>query len=338
MYEIDFLPVGDEGQSGDAIAVRFSTAADPTYRTVIIDAGFQDDGTALVEHVDTWYGDRHIDLAIVTHPDGDHIGGMGTVLEELEVGTLCIHNIGDRGGASLPAADAVNELIKIAEREGTNVHEPFTGDSAFNGALRFLGPDEQWYEDLVKEQLAEAPARALRKARTPVRDALRAAGQRFLTYLPREVPFDDQGGTNPRNNTSVVTLLEIDGDRLLFTGDAGVPALERAWNWLTSVTSDSTPPSFMQIPHAGSRHNGSSDLLNLILGRQGQDASRTAYVSVASKAKRHPSPRVVNAYMRRGCRVYETRGGTKWHHSGNVPARGWSRATPLEPMDESGED
>lgn len=338
MYEIDFLPVGEEGQSGDAIAIRFSTTADPTYRTIIIDAGFEDNGKALVEHVDRWYGDRHIDLAIVTHPDGDHIGGMGTVLEELEVGTLCIHRLGDRGGSSLPAAEAVGELIQIAARRGTNVHEPFTGDSAFDGVLRFLGPDEEWYEELVKEQMSEAPLRALRKASSPVGAALRAAGQKFLTYLPREVPFDDQGGTNPRNNTSVITLLEIGGDRMLFTGDAGVPALERAWDWLVSSSGDSTPPKFMQIPHAGSRHNASSDMLNLVLGPQGQPASRTAYVSVASKAKKHPSPRVANGYMRRGYRVYETRGGTKWHHSWDAPHRGWSQATPLSPMDESEED
>lgn len=103
MYEIDFLPVGDEGQSGDAIAVRFCTAADPRYRTVIIDAGFQDDGAALVEHVDTWYGDRHIDLAIVTHPDGDHIGGMATVLEELEVGlSACMTSVIVAARRSLP--------------------------------------------------------------------------------------------------------------------------------------------------------------------------------------------------------------------------------------------
>jgi hypothetical protein len=59
VYEIDFLPVGDEGQSGDAIAIRFSTTSDPSLRTIIIDAGFQDNGKALVEHVDRWSRHRH---------------------------------------------------------------------------------------------------------------------------------------------------------------------------------------------------------------------------------------------------------------------------------------
>lgn len=61
-------------------------------------------------------------------------------------------------------------------------------------------------------------------------------------------------------------------------------------------------------------------------------------MSVASKAVKHPSPRVVNAYIRRGCRVYETRGSTIRHHSADAPSRGWGTATPLEPLDESIEE
>src|SRR5687768_8922690 len=115
MYEIDFLPVGDEGQSGDAIAIRFTRPDNDEQAVVIIDAGFQDDGDALVEHVKTWYETDQVDLALVTHPDGDHIGGMGKVIEGLNVGTLCVHDIGAHGGSSLPASDAVDELIELAK-------------------------------------------------------------------------------------------------------------------------------------------------------------------------------------------------------------------------------
>jgi hypothetical protein len=51
MYEIDILPVGDEGQSGDAIAMRFTRPDGQGTAHVIIDAGFDDDGVALVDHV-----------------------------------------------------------------------------------------------------------------------------------------------------------------------------------------------------------------------------------------------------------------------------------------------
>jgi beta-lactamase superfamily II metal-dependent hydrolase len=337
MYEVDFLPVGDEGQSGDAVAVRLTRPDTGTYAHLIIDAGFQDDGEALVEHVQRWFETRSIDLAIVTHPDGDHIGGMGEVIRELDVGVLCIHRLRQRGGGLLPAADAVDELIRLAEARGTEIHEPFAGDKAFGGAMTILGPDEAWYQELVALQVEEEPRRALRRARSRLA-SLRAAGQRFLASLPMEIPFDDQGGTNPRNNTSVITMLDDVGHRMLLTGDAGVPSLERAWDWLELAGGDTSPPDFVQIPHAGSRHNASSAWLNRLLGPTGQAPSRTAFVSVASQAVRHPSPRVVNAYLRRGCRVYETRGQTKHHFGNGAPHRGWPPATPLDPMDESMED
>lgn len=336
MYEIDFLPVGDKGQSGDAIAMRFSRPDRTGNALVVIDAGFQQNGDALVGHIDQYYKTDLVDLAVLTHPDGDHIGGIGRVIENLDVKMLCLHRIGDRGGESLPAADAVKELIDLAESRGTTVVEPFTGGYTLGGAVTFLGPDEAWYEQLVKEQVAEAPERALRKARAP--GALRALGQRVLAALPIEIPFDDDGGTNPRNNSSIITLVQVDGKRLLFTGDAGVPALESAWEWLVATTGDSTPPSLIQIPHAGSRHNGSSDLLNLILGPTGQPAERNAVVSVASESTKHPSARIVNAYMRRGYDIYETRGKVLCDPSPDAPSRGWTSATRLQPMDESGED
>jgi len=156
--------------------------------------------------------------------------------------------------------------------------------------------------------------------------------------MPAEVPFDDQGGTNPRNNSSMVTMLDFGGHRALLTGDAGVPALERSLNQLAWATGNTSAPDFVQIPHAGSRHNASSALLDRLLGSTGQGEVRTAFVSVASKSKRHPSGRVVNAYKRRGCKVFETRGGTKHHYGDGAPDRGWPDATPLPPMDESDED
>ena len=114
MYGVDFLPVGKGGRHGDAIALRFTRPDTGGLAHVIIDAGFEENGEALVDHVQRYYGTRSIDLAIVTHPDGDHIGGMGRVIRELDVGTLCIHRLRERGGGGLPAADAVDDLIGVA--------------------------------------------------------------------------------------------------------------------------------------------------------------------------------------------------------------------------------
>src|SRR4051794_34104430 len=101
MFEVDFLPVGNGSRSGDAITLRFTRPDTGDLAHVLIDAGFQETGDAVVAHVLNRYGTRSIDLAIVTHPDGDHIGGMGTVVRELDVGALAIHRMDLRGGQSL---------------------------------------------------------------------------------------------------------------------------------------------------------------------------------------------------------------------------------------------
>lgn len=335
MYEVDFLPVGDEGASGDAISMRFRTPSGAD-AVVVVDAGFKDDGEALVQHVPRYYGTRTVDLAMLTHPDADHIGGMGEVVENLNVRTLCLHKIGDRGGSSLPAAEAVGELIELAQSRGTSVVEGFAGSAGFEGCITILGPTEDWYEELVVAQVQEASLRASGRWRT--KSYMKVVDRRAVINLPQEIPFGDEGGTNPRNNSSIVTLLHVDGRRVLFTGDAGVPALERAIDQFESSGVRWQVPDLVQIPHAGSRHNASSEFLNRLLGAPNQAESRFAVASVASKAKKHPSPRVVNAYKRRGCTTYETRGTLLWYGSPDAVQRGWGPASPLGPMDESVED
>jgi beta-lactamase superfamily II metal-dependent hydrolase len=337
MYEIEFLPVGDGERSGDALALRFTRPDTGGYAHVIIDAGFQDDGEALVDHVTRFYDTDVIDLAILTHPDGDHIGGMGTVIRDLNVGSLWLHRLGARGGAGLPAANAVDDLIGVAEDNGTQVVEPFAGASAFGGALTILGPDEAWYGELVLEQQAQQAVRAAQRPPSRLAEAARVMGQRFLASLPVEIPFDDGDGTSPRNNTSLITLLDLEGFRAVLTGDAGVPALERAWDWLEASGRDASAPDFIQMAHHGSRRNASSAMLDRLLGSTGQAQTRCAFVSVVDDAPNHPSPRVVNAYMRRGYKWFRPNGGTI-RHQRDAPARdGWGPLAPMSPLDESTE-
>jgi beta-lactamase superfamily II metal-dependent hydrolase len=337
MYEVDFLPVGDGMDSGDAIALRFTRPDNGQWAYVVIDAGYKDDGKALVAHVKKYYGTSAIDLAILTHPDGDHIGGMGEVVRGLHVAELWLHQLGSHGGASLPAAAEVDDLINVASGEGTKVYETWAGHQAFGGAFTVLGPDKPYYEQLVTEQVTgELAARAI--AKSTLLEAARGLFDRFISAMPVEIPFDPKEVT-PRNNSSMVTLLAVDNKTLLFTADAGVPALERAWDKAEALGLAATP-DFVQIPHHGSRRNASSSWLNRLLGPTGQSANiRTAFVSVVAESDKHPSAKVVNAHTRRGCTVVPTAGTPKWSYNGSVPSRAsYSPVGGLAPMDESQED
>ncbi|MFL5899117.1 MAG: ComEC/Rec2 family competence protein [Solirubrobacterales bacterium] len=336
MYEIDFLAVGKKAgdKCGDAIALRFVPAGSTQWAQVVIDAGFKDDGKALVEHVNAHYDRGRLDLAILTHPDEDHINGMGEVLRGLSVKELWLHRIGAHGGSSLDAADAVEDLISVASEQGTAVYEVFAGQQAFGGALTVIGPDQTYYEQLVAEQVSGVSLTAA--ARKAAVAAGRSIWDRLSETLGQETPFPEKEVT-PRNNSSIITLLTLDDQRLLLTGDAGVPALSRAWNF-AEANGLAGNLAFIQVPHHGSRRNASSAFLDRLIGQPGQTETRSAFVSVSPGCSHeHPSGRVINAYERRGCRVIATAGEAKCSVNG-VPLRdGWVPATPLGPMVEEPE-
>jgi beta-lactamase superfamily II metal-dependent hydrolase len=329
VYELDFLSVGNAGKSGDAICMRFTRPDSGADAVVVVDAGFKENGEALVDHIQRYYGTNTVDLAILTHPDGDHIGGMGEVMRGLDVAELWLHDIAAHGGGSLPAAAAVNDLIALAREEGATVSEPWPGASAFGGALTVLGPAKEYYDELVGEQVAGSST--VTKAAGTLLEAARSLADRIAGALGLEIPFEAQD-VNPRNNSSMILLAKLDGEIKLLTSDAGVPALSAAWDYADSAGLGGTP-TFAQIPHHGSRRNCSSSWLDRLLGETGQpEGARTALVSCVKDSEKHPSGKVVNAYKRRGCRVVATAGNSICHSSSGVPNRGWGPATPLGPL------
>jgi beta-lactamase superfamily II metal-dependent hydrolase len=335
MYELDILNAGKE-KSADAITARFTRPDTGGVAHVVIDAGWQDDGDTVVAMLER-YGADKVDIAIVTHPDGDHIGGMGKVFDRFKVDRLLIHRIDQRGGASLPAGPAVKELAEKAEGLGTSVTEPTPGFSFGGGALTILGPSDSYYEELLAEQLEGKVSKAVSLG---LREAFKSLTDRILDYLPVEVPFDDGPGCGARNNSSVITLLRLDDRRVLLTADAGVPAVTRALDYADSNGVDAVRPMIVQIPHHGSRRNASSALLDRMLGRIGQESGGVSVVSVVSKDDpKHPAGRVANAFKRRGYPYFWTAGNPLWWHSEDAPSRAdYGQAQPGPVLDEVDDD
>jgi len=228
----------------------------------------------------------------------------------------------------------VEDLISVATEHGTDVREAWAGTTALGGAITILGPDEAYYEQLVAEQVTGVTAAAAAKG--VLLEAARGLLDRFINLMPVEIPFMEKD-VSPRNNSAMITLLQVDGRRLLFTADAGVPALEPAWDF-AEANGLGGPVDFVQIPHHGSRRNASSTWLDRLLGQTGQPQNKPAFVSCVANSDKHPAGKVVNAYTRRGCWVSPTAGQTITYGNG-APARvGWHPLTPLGPMDESDDD
>lgn len=348
MFEVDFLPVENEnqdgGKSGDAIAIRFTVHAEQRQAVVVIDGGRDYTTDALVRHIDQYYGTDVVDLMISTHPDADHLNGLAGVVEALDVQELMIHQPRLHAGdvSDFSNLEALDELLDTAKARGVLVSEPFTGESRLGGQLTVLGPTSTYYEELLAQQLWEA------KYTTASAAASKGWWQRGINLLERAVDWlpvetlTDEGETSHRNNSSVITLLTVDGQRMLFTGDAGIPAMTAAADQYESTYGSfaAFPLSFMQAPHHGSKRNLGPTILNRILGMPTSPyaSSTVALISSAKAAPKHPSPKVVNALKRRGCFVGATEGITICHSSG-APARpGWGILQPLPALVEDDDE
>jgi len=336
MYEIDFFAAGEGERSGDAIALRYTVPGRTDPIVGIIDAGFLANGELLAEHVPRYYGTEKVDFVLSTHPDGDHVNGMGVVVRELDVQCLLIHRPADHGYSSNSGSKPAEELAKLVEDEGGSVVEPFAGVHAWNGSFVIAGPSEAFYEAQLAAQVTtiKESARvslAQRAGGIPVFKAAR----RFLSKFPVERDFDDAGGDNPRNNSSAILSLIIDERHLLFFGDAGVPAITEALDCLDGEGRTSAWPRLIVLPHHGSRHNLDLDTIKRMLGGPTSSKFGTAIASVSAESD-NPSPRVANAVGRRGYPVSVTAGET-FRHSWDAPPRpGWNgQVTVLPPLAET---
>lgn len=351
LYEIDFLAVENEdqdgGKSGDAITLRFTLDAENREAVVVIDGGFTDIGEKVVQHIQTHYKTDHADLVISTHPDADHLNGLPTILEQLKVDELMVHQprLHTKDVSDFSNLEALDHLLEVASIQNVKLVEPFTGTTRFGGQLLVMGPSESYYDQLLAEQLkgedrasASAGVMAVKRGVWHLQNLV----ERALTLLPTET-LTDEGETTARNNSSVITLVSSDGDRFMLTGDAGVPALERAADYYEQQLGSfaRSPLSFLQAPHHGSKRNVGPTILDRVLGKPGATHASdcASFISSARAAIKHPSPKVVNALSRRGCSVIATEGKAICHRSSSAPQRaGWSPIQPLPALAEDADE
>ena len=78
-FEVDFLTVG-ASSSGDAITLRYERNGYTFLH--VVDGGLEDTGAKILYHLRRYYGGTTLSHVVVTHPDGDHAGGLKTVLKE----------------------------------------------------------------------------------------------------------------------------------------------------------------------------------------------------------------------------------------------------------------
>ncbi len=343
-YEVEFLAVGENSKSGDAIVCSWLERTGRR-RILVVDGGYQATGEKIVQLVHDRFGTDFIDIVVSTHPDDDHANGLVVVLEECLVGELLMHQPWMHGvtGASLfpggrfsdrslrteamKSLDAVRILAEQALEAGVPATEPFTGLTRFDGVIEILGPTVEFYESLMPDFRSTG-------SRTSSLSAILAKAGTLATKLRESLDIEtltDSGETSAENNSSTVVQLNLNGQRVLLTGDAGIPALERVADRLegTGRTTDSL--RLAQVPHHGSKRNVGPSVLDRLLGlRLGRDLFlRPAVVSAAPDGEpKHPAKQVTNAFRRRGTPVFATQ-GINLRVDYNAPLPGYTPASPL---------
>ncbi|WP_326790585.1 MBL fold metallo-hydrolase [Streptomyces sp. NBC_00151] len=350
-YEIDFLPVGEESKGGDAIALRFGNlrGVREEQTVMVVDGGYTDCGDALVEHIEKHYDTDRIDSVVSTHTDQDHICDLKTVQEKTQVGQLLMHLPWEhsatmerartstywRGQLNDPARrmlEAAMELEALARGRGVEVVEPFVGIGSKDGIFTVLGPSETYYEQLLTDLVGPTAKSAAQLNFEAMMRKILEAARKLVPETWLDETLRDDGTTTPTNNASVVSLLDVDGVKVLLTGDAGILALTHIADALEDRGFTAGDLGFIQVPHHGSRNNVGPTVLDRLLGPAANDITRgLAYVSAPRKNpdNRHPAKKVTNAFLRRGYPVHATQGASLLHRHDAPDRSGYGPATPL---------
>jgi len=352
-FEIDFLKV-DTSKSGDAISVRYKTEEEITIH--VVDGGFQETGNSISSYVKKHYDDpSFIERVIVTHPDGDHAGGLRIILEQFEVGELWMlrpwlyadelierfsrfkstDNLRSRLREIYPHIDA---LETIAIEKGIPIYEPFQGSSI--GVFAVLAPSKSRYLDLVveSEKTPESTKKRTAAQAPSLGSFIESVAKKVVSFLsaPWGAEFFSDKETSAENEMSVVQYAYICGKRILLTGDAGRGAFNEAADFAINANLVLPGIDRFQVPHHGSRRNVSTEVLDRWLGSKLVDKPNkgeelfTAIISASEKDEDHPRKAVVRAMIHRGAKVITTQIANVCTSYDAPKREGWSAAAPLE--------
>ena len=352
-FEIDFLCVG-ERQSGDAIALRYEHNGGTFVH--VVDGGFQDDGPHVMAHLRRYYGGSSVSHVVLTHPDGDHAGGLRTVLEECAVAPgggglwmlrpwlyaaeLLDHfarftTVSGLEKALREAYPSVSALEEIALRRGIQIYEPFQGANI--GAFTILAPSRARYLQLIVDS-DKTPKQAAPAASMGPLGAFKKAAAKVVYYAKAAwgIEVFSTEPTTTENEMSVVQYASLCDKKILLTGDVGRDGLSEAADFAPAIGLRLPGIDRFDVPHHGSRRNLSTEVLDRWLGPRllqrlpdGQ-SSLHALISANPDDKEHPRRAVVRSLIHRGADVVQTTAarGNYLRTSQNAPPR--EGAVPAE--------
>lgn len=335
-FEIDMLNV----KAADAFIIHAITKDGSEY-VVLVDAGNEEDGDTILRHINTYYKQKYIDLAICSHCDSDHYGGFKRLIEEhnkngeFHINKVWIHDpykhvdiddvkyiknnktLRTRLNEAYAFSNGSN-LLDSLKVSGISYEEPFKGIKYAPLDIEVLGPEKKYYETLIPDFRVDLDFKE-----NQVDDDYQTSSKKNImseeTFYSKalEEACDDPSMVN---QSSVVFVLKTDVGNLLFTGDAGKSALQRVVE--ADKNEDLRNLRFLKVPHHGSKHNLNNKLISYF-------EPATSFISTEKYGK-YANICTVNALKKALSKVYSTHiHGSLCHHHNMCIRLGYSLATPL---------
>lgn len=247
MIEIDV----QKAKQGDSIWIRCLSGEEAV--NIVIDAGpstFANGFKNMAKEIKD--KKERINLLIFSHIDDDHIRGVISYLQKCE--EKIIDKVWINGhGTNVYRANQehsprnVSSLVELFQDKKILVETPILEGKEYyftNGMIKVIAPTE-------KEMLNVA-----REIDKYDRLSREHAGIWYAGDI-KNAPDNSTLDLSPTNKASIITVLEYDGKKLLFTGDAP------AKNIIKSVEKYYSETKFeiVKLPHHGSQRNISRELI-----------------------------------------------------------------------------
>lgn len=344
-FEIDLLPVGSEKKSGDCIAMRYGDLDNGKDKqtVIVVDGGYANTWKDILKpHLEKYYkcvynGKMHVDLVILSHPDGDHVSGLVEMAKdpEVEIGQVWMHkpweeltpkwfkdgritkeSLKNRLGDAFEKAKELDDLSWTLSLKLLNVGTyPIKGGAT----MTILGPTKEFYKSCIAN-CEKTPNQSEKIENLPQSQGVKGI-VRYESYTKGFIKwYDKEENTSPINESSFVLLFQYEGTKVLLTGDAGKEGLTQAIEYAADNNIRLDNCTIVKMPHHGSRKNINPKILDALKG------STYFFFSCASDDEgHHPSMRLINLMIEKGMKAYKT-GGNTLHWGKNAPDRGWQTA------------
>ncbi|MEA2560121.1 MAG: hypothetical protein QOH06_1625 [Acidobacteriota bacterium] len=268
MFRIEMLPA----QEGDCLWIEYGSQDAP--RRILIDTGTPGTYKKLTQKIaDLPKDQRRFELFIVSHIDGDHIGGAIRFLEERPEGVE-FDDVWFNGHRHLVEASdelgvkQAQELTKALVDGGLPWNLAFEGHPVMidekkdlpvcklDGGMKLtlLSPYRQQLIDLLPEWETELRKLEEKKPELVAKDYL---GGKIDVRALAETKFEEDDGKP--NGSSIAVLAEYQGCRVLFGADAFPSVIERSVDRLLAGD-DKLALDVFKVCHHGSMRNVSPAL------------------------------------------------------------------------------